>query len=261
MNYLKEIKKLEPIQKFGGRTNDVSMYNLCGEKVVLIERKDVDLEEHHPYERISVPRRIGLSKENIYWMNFSQQLEHSQELRNEGLNIAEFLEVGKNYVVREFKNLKTLKEKIANEEYFPLRKWLEGISIAREKNIPLTDRITWNCFIDRNMNPIYFDFDLGSSDNEYSLAQAIFYSTWLSPNPEKAFEILKEPIEKNIKGKFDGEKLIKFIGNYNERITNPSHPETFLYKIECPPNINTNEEREEHSEKIKETLQEIKLLK
>ena len=99
MVYIEKIKSARPIMELGGRVNNVRLYDLGGEKVVLLERK---IKSEHPKDIASVPRILEVPSSRLRWMSYREQEKHSKDLSKIGLNVVQFLEIGEDYAIRDY---------------------------------------------------------------------------------------------------------------------------------------------------------------
>lgn len=276
MNY-KEIIKDKNIEgkDLGGRVNSLKLYEIEGKKIVLLGKK---IHDNCPKDCANVPRLLEVPDEKIWWMDYMQQKEYSELLKEKAnLNVISFLEVGKDYAIREFVESPTLAQKIEKGHFESVYPWISKIAYAHKKGIPLADRNSSNTLITEDNEPLFFDFDIRCSEKEFVLSQSIFYSLWLSAKPEKLKDSMKDLQKEFIKDNSLDKKLLnKYLKDFTEKVIAPlnkgqekifedrgrklrgnRNENSILHRIETNPLIKNYEERLELRERVKGIISNI----
>ncbi|MFH1308557.1 MAG: hypothetical protein ABIH51_00920 [Patescibacteria group bacterium] len=261
MNTYKEQIGKVPIEKLGGRVNKLFLYELDnGEKVVHMQRA---VPFGHPMDVASAPRLAGVPRERIWWMTYEQQRDHSFKLNTLGIRNVPFLEIGEDYAIRKYQEGRTLREKLENDEFSKVREWLEKIVIAQNAGVPLADRITANTIVDDAGNIHFMDFDIGSDEKGFVVAQAAFYACWLSAGAPEVLAATRKTAESL---PFDYSKFERYFMAYLNNVIRPEEgvsemeggkitkgtDSSILYRIECHPSIDSPEKKRELRLKLRD---------
>jgi len=254
INYLQIVNNQEPTRMLEGGTNKIGLYESAAGKFLHITRRP-EIISGKPFERYSAPRLAELGENSLKWMSHSDEESMTKDLEGLGIGIVPILETGEGYMIRGYKELETLRQKLAKGDLSSMPTWLENIVRAHGKGIKLTDRITANTFIDTNGTPLSFDFDKLCNDMDFSLAQALFYSMWLTDIPEEIKKIGGDVLEGNNQSGVYNMQLVKqYIQNYVEKVIDPESPDSVFSRIEVHPDISTDKLKIEHRAKLQDIL-------
>lgn len=249
-HYLTIINTEQPIAILPGGINNIKQYV---DGFLYITPKNPNLINSSPLERLTVPGLVGLS--DIRWLNYIEQKEIAERCIENEIYTARIPYATKEFMIRQFIPGQTLRERLFENDCSSVQKWISEIMRMHTLNLFIGDRITTNEIINDN-NVYLIDFDTSVKDIDFTLAQAFFYSWWLSTNHIELEKITTDSLSAAAP-KYDLRRVKQYAFNYIENVVNPNKPDSIFNRIETHPLLSSDIEKERQRQQIKKTLLKI----